>query len=200
MNPKTLIFILGPQAVGKMTVGQELSRVTGYKFMHNHQTIEMLLSIFDYGTPSFKRLLLEFRRSIFEEVAANETIMGFIFSYAWDFDAVLDRMDIECYSEPFLRRGGRVLFVELAATLETRLERNRGELRQQHKPSKRDADFAETLLLAGENYRCNSNGDFPYPERHLQIRNDGFSPQDVTAQIVAHFELPTTTNAENSSR
>ena len=77
---KTLIFIIGSQAIGKMMVGQELSRATGYEFMSNHQTIEMLLPIFDYGSPSFRRLLFDFRLSIFEEAAASE-LSGLIVSF-----------------------------------------------------------------------------------------------------------------------
>ena len=30
------IMICGPQAVGKMTVGQELAKLTGYKLFYNH--------------------------------------------------------------------------------------------------------------------------------------------------------------------
>ncbi len=189
MNPKTLIFIIGPQAVGKMTVGQELSRATGYKFMHNHQTIDLLLPIFDYGSPSFVRLLKEFRRSIFEEVAANDS-PGFIFSFVPDFDSVLDRAETESYAEPFRRRNGRVLFVELEAPLDIRLERNRGEQRLHHKPSKRDVEFSQQLLLDGEDCRSNSNGDFPYPDRHLKINNQSLSPREVVARVCTHFELP----------
>ena len=33
-----LVQIIGPQAVGKMTVGQELSKITGYKLFYNHMT------------------------------------------------------------------------------------------------------------------------------------------------------------------
>ena len=33
------IIITGPQAVGKMTVGQELTKITGLKLLHNHMTI-----------------------------------------------------------------------------------------------------------------------------------------------------------------
>ena len=33
-----LIVIMGPQAVGKMTVGQELVKMTGLKLFHNHVT------------------------------------------------------------------------------------------------------------------------------------------------------------------
>ena len=189
MNAKTLIFIVGPQAVGKMAVGQELSRATGYKFMHNHQTIDLLLPFFEHGSPSFLRLLLDFRRSIFEEIAAHETIEGFIFSCVWNFDSVLDRADMEMLSEPFSRRGGRTLFVELEADLETRLERNRSEHRLLHKPSKRDVEFSEKLLLKTGG-RYNSDGDFPYPDRHLKINNEHLSPREVVAMVCARFELP----------
>jgi hypothetical protein len=185
---KTLIFIIGPQAVGKMTVGQELSCATGYKFMSNHQTIDMLLPIFDYGSPSFKRLLFDFRVSIFEEVAASE-LSGFIFSCVPDFDSVLDRSQTECYAAPFLRRGGRVLFVELEASFTTRLARNLTEHRQHHKPSKRDTEFSEKLLREGEGGR--SNSDFPYSYPHLKIINETLSPQDVVSQICAHFRIQT---------
>ena len=42
-----LVMIVGPQAVGKMTVGQELAKITDLKFMHNHETIDVLTNIFD---------------------------------------------------------------------------------------------------------------------------------------------------------
>lgn len=187
-NLKTLIFIIGPQAVGKMTVGHELSRATGYKFMSNHQTIEMLLPIFDYGTPSFRRLLFEFRVSIFEEVAASE-LPGFICSFVADFDSALDRSQTECYAAPFLRQGGRVLFVELEASLQTRLERNKTEYRQMHKPSKRDIGFSERLIHDDENDRPNRDSDFPYSYPHLKIINEALSPQEVVSEICAHFGL-----------
>ncbi len=173
-----------------MTVGQELSRATGFKFMHNHQTIDLLLPVFDYGSPSFVRLLKDFRRSIFEEVAANDSIPGFIFSFVPGFDSILDRADTESYAEPFRRRNGRVLFVELEAPLSTRLERNRGEQRLHHKPSKRDVEFSQQLLLDGEDCRSNSNGDFPYPDRHLKINNQSLSPREVVARVCDGFELP----------
>lgn len=48
-----LILIIGPQAVGKMAVGQELSKITGYKLFYNHMTIEMVRLIFDYDKESY---------------------------------------------------------------------------------------------------------------------------------------------------
>ena len=41
------VVIFGPPAVGKMTVGQELAKLTGLKLFHNHMTIELVLNFFD---------------------------------------------------------------------------------------------------------------------------------------------------------
>ncbi|GJM72894.1 hypothetical protein HMSSN036_51100 [Paenibacillus macerans] len=49
-----LIVLFGPQAVGKMTVGQELAKITGLKLFHNHMTIDLVSHFFDYGTPAGK--------------------------------------------------------------------------------------------------------------------------------------------------
>jgi len=37
-----LVMIIGPQAVGKMTVGHELEKITDLKLFHNHMSIEMV--------------------------------------------------------------------------------------------------------------------------------------------------------------
>lgn len=42
------ILIFGPQAVGKMTVGHELEKITSMKLFHNHQTIELLYPYFGF--------------------------------------------------------------------------------------------------------------------------------------------------------
>ncbi|AJH17331.1 Uncharacterized protein BWINRA5_03282 [Bacillus mycoides] len=44
------ILIFGPQAVGKMTVGHELEKITDLKLFHNHMTIDFVSSFFDYST------------------------------------------------------------------------------------------------------------------------------------------------------
>lgn len=37
-----LIMITGPQAVGKMTVEQELAKLTNFKLFHNHMSIDLV--------------------------------------------------------------------------------------------------------------------------------------------------------------
>ena len=58
------VLICGPQAVGKMTVGQELSKITDLKFMHNHETIDLLLKFFDWKSESRRKLTDLFRFSL----------------------------------------------------------------------------------------------------------------------------------------
>ena len=41
-NMAKLVLLTGPQAVGKMTVGQELAKITGLKLFHNHMTIDLV--------------------------------------------------------------------------------------------------------------------------------------------------------------
>ncbi len=42
-----LIIIFGPHAVGKMTVGQELVKITDLKLFHNHMTIDIVSDLFE---------------------------------------------------------------------------------------------------------------------------------------------------------
>src|SRR3954465_4603069 len=122
----TLVFIIGPPAVGKMTVGHELARRTGLRLFHNHQTIDLILPFFPFGSPPFGRLVGEFRRRILEEVASSD-LPGIIFTYVWAFNEASDHATVEEFAEIFRKRGGRVHFLELEATQEERLRRNETE-------------------------------------------------------------------------
>ena len=79
------ILILGPPAVGKRAVGEALSKKTGIPLFHNHQSIELILPYFGYGSPAFSRLNRLIRFGIFEEVAQSD-LPGLIFTLVWDYD------------------------------------------------------------------------------------------------------------------
>ncbi len=44
------VLIFGSQAVGKMTVGQELEKITELKLFHNRITIELLEPFLGFST------------------------------------------------------------------------------------------------------------------------------------------------------
>lgn len=182
------VVLFGPPAVGKMAVGAELQQLTGLRLFHNHMTIDLVLNFFAWGTPQF-RLVGEFRRRIFEEVAASN-LPGLIFTYVWAFDQPEDKRYIDECCDLFRQRGARVCFAELQADLPTRLARNRTEFRLREKRSKRDVEQSEALLRRHEReHRMNSHGGFYYPESHLLIDNTHLPPAAAAARIAEHFAL-----------
>ncbi|WP_253198220.1 hypothetical protein [Clostridium sp. CF011] len=45
-----LVFLIGDTAVGKMTVGQELAKITDFRLFHNHIIIEPVIGHLDIFT------------------------------------------------------------------------------------------------------------------------------------------------------
>lgn len=185
-----LPFMIGPPAVGKMTVGMEITRRTGLRLFHNHHTIDLVLRFFSYDTPPFRRLVREFRRRILEEVAGSD-LPGLIFTYVWDFDDHTDGAVVEGYASIFRAQGGRVAFVELQATQAERLRRNETELRLAEKPSKRDVEESRRRLLAADAmHRMNSAGEFDGRADYVRIANTQLTPEEVADRVIAVLGLP----------
>ncbi|RKN84390.1 AAA family ATPase [Paenibacillus ginsengarvi] len=184
-----LVIIFGPQAVGKMTVGQELAKITDLKLFHNHMTIDLVSPFFSYGTPVGKRLVRLFRQHIFEEVA-NSDMAGLIFTYTWAFNQQSDWDYIDSVRQIFESKGAAVIFVELESTLEARLERNKSPNRLEHKPTKRNVERSERdLLNSAENKRQNSREGELAAEFYIRIDNTHIAPGQVAATIKAAFAL-----------
>lgn len=189
-TPPMLVMVVGPLAVGKMTVGHALAASTGLRLFHNHHTIDLVLRFFPYGTPPFQRLVGEFRRRILEEVAASE-LPGSIFTYVWAFDDPREAPAVESLAGIFRARGGRVVFAELEATQEERLRRNETEFRLAEKPSKRDVATSRERLLAHDvQYRLNSGGSHDYRDDWLRIDTMRLEADAVAERIVRRFGVP----------
>lgn len=121
---KQLIVVFGPPAVGKMTVGLEIQKLTGLRLFHNHMTIEPVIALFEFGSLPFGRLVSSFRRQIIEEVSASD-LPGMVFTYVWDLDSDSDLAFVEWMTSAFTDHDAEVAFVELNADLDERLIRNR---------------------------------------------------------------------------
>jgi hypothetical protein len=181
------IVIFGPPAVGKMTVGFELAKLTGLKLFHNHLTIELILNFFDFSTPQFSKLVTEFRRRIMEEVAKSD-LKGLIFSFVWAIDLEKEREYVESFCDIFRKEGADIYFVELEADFEERLKRNESEFRLAEKPSKRNIENSKANLLHHEeNYQLNTDEDFFYTENYLKINNTNLSAEETARKIVDKF-------------
>ena len=183
-----LLLITGPPAVGKMTVGRAVADRSDFRLFHNHHTIELLLDVFDYGTPPFRTLNSEFRHRMIEEAAAAGTDL--VFTYVWDLDSDSEAEHLQRLLAPY---AGRVAVVELVAGLDTRLVRNRTEHRLAEKKSKRDLAWSEANVRGMEaTYRMTSTPGRDAPgERllarwpHLVLDNTDLAPGEAAERILA---------------
>ena len=181
-----LVFIIGDAAVGKMTVGQELMKITDLRLFHNHMTIEPVIEImgrFD------GKLRDDMRELIFRHFAASDNY-GMIFTYMMDFDMQSEWDYLEHVKSIFRPYGTAFYYVELIAPQEVRLQRNRTENRLQHKPSKRDVEVSDRRLLRDDaNHRCVSyEGEIPF-ENYLRIENADLSAAEAAKMIKDRFAL-----------
>ncbi|GGA24118.1 AAA family ATPase [Paenibacillus physcomitrellae] len=183
------VILFGPQAVGKMTVGQSLAAKTNFKLFHNHMSIEFVAPFFEYGTPSGNRLVSLIRQEIFEEVSQS-SMDGFIFTYVWGFDLQQDWEYVEGITNLFESRGWTVYWVELEAELEERLYRNKTPNRLEHKPTKRHLEKSEAnLIRTHEKYRLNSLPGEISRDHYLRINNSKLGPDEAAEMIRERFQF-----------
>ena len=190
MSDGELLLIIGPPAVGKMTVGRAICARSDFRLFHNHHTIEPLLEIFGYGTPPFQTLNAEFRDRVIQEAAAAGTKL--IFSFVWNVEDPDEADYVRRLMAPYLEEGLPVSFVELYADLSTRLVRNVGEERIDHKRSKRDLVWSDAhvremdaahVMNTRPGHRTPADDLLAgYP--HLRLDNTELTPDESAARIL----------------
>ena len=181
-----LVFLMGDAAVGKMTVGQELMKITELRLFHNHMTIEPVLEIFG----SFDgKTIQELRDVIFRNFAASDRY-GMIFTVMMDFDMESDWAYLEHVKQIFEPYGTEFYYVELIAPQEIRLKRNESENRLKNKASKWDIETSnQRLIRDDQNHRCVSyEGEIPF-DNYLRIDNSDKAPDVVARAIKETFHL-----------
>jgi len=110
-----LIFLYGLPGVGKLTVARELAKFTGFRIFHNHLVVDLLESVFEFGSTPF----VELREKIWLDVFSNAVgakLSGLIFTFAPD-RTVRDGF-IEVTRELIASAGGKILFIELQCSTE----------------------------------------------------------------------------------
>ncbi len=173
-----LIFIYGSPAVGKLTVANEIAKLTGFKVFHNHLSIDCILPIFAFGTSSFAKLIEIIRVETIREATRENVNLIYTFCYAKDLDDAHVSEVIKVVEE----NGGEVCFVLLKADkceLEKRItEESRKKLGK--------AKTIEMLNYFHQTYDLCS----PVPNREsLIIDNTVLSAERAAQQIVGHFDL-----------
>ena len=190
MSTRNLIFVIGPPAVGKMTVGRAICERTGYRLFHNHMSIDLALHFFDFSDAGFRELSETIRTTVFKTVAES-SVPGLVFTLVWAFDLESDTEYLQRIAADWRdRTAGGFHVLELESPLETRIERNRHPDRLTAKPCKRNIAGSEANLRdLHERHRLNSGGTLPIDVPHVVIDNEALGPDEVAERFLTQTGL-----------
>jgi AAA domain len=174
-----LIFISGLPGVGKLTVGKELSALTGYSLFHNHLAVDLLISMFPFGSPQFVELRESIWLSVFEQ-ACRAGLPGLIFTF--NAENTVRQSFVEKMQETIRATGGTIQFVALVCDDE--------ELRRRmDMPSRRQY----TKLTSWAKYEeLKAAGAFSapkLPEPALTLDTGRLDPKSAALQIAKECSL-----------
>lgn len=170
-----LIFLHGMPGVGKLTVARELEKLTGFKLFHNHLTVDLVLSLFEFGSPPFIELREKIWLSVFSQ-AAGSNLSGLIFTFA--FDRTVRPEFIDDTRKIIEAAGGEVLFVELTCS-NAELERRLTD------PSRQSFGKLSSLEQFRELQAAGAFVDPGIPKDRLVVETTSRSPAD-TAHLVGN--------------
>ena len=176
------IFIIGAPASGKMTIGQELSRLTDATLFYNHKAIDFALEIYQDFTEEMWEFVRGITFSFLETSARNHRsiILTDVIDFSNDYQLIYLKQ-IQDLLDDYHQE---ILFVELETSLEERLRRNRTENRLKHKPLKRHIEVSEREILeTAETLQLNSQHQPNELYHYLKINNTNLSAEEVAKQI-----------------
>jgi hypothetical protein len=162
-----VVFIHGPAASGKHTIGSRLGELTGLPLFHNHLAVDAARALFDFGTAPFKKMRATIWLTAFSEAAAA----GRSFIFTFHPEASVEPELIGELIRVVEASAGRVFFVELTCARQTILDR-----------------------LA--NASRSSFGKLTDPELYRQIETDGgFEFPDLPSALIT-IDTDTTSAAD----
>ena len=175
-----LVLIFGNASVGKMTVGQELTKVTDLKLFHNHMSIEPVIEIFGKRN---NKVVNDFRESVFKNFAKSDN-----YGLIWNFENKKTWKQVKHLQRIF--KQADIYYIELVAPQSIRLERNVTENRLKHKASKRNIEESNNRLINDDkNYRAESlDGEIKF-KNYIKIDNSNLSADKVAKTIKEKFNL-----------
>ena len=171
-----LLFIYGSPAVGKLTVANEIAKLTGFKVFHNHLSIDAIEPVFEFGSKSFYKLIEIIRVETVAEAARVGQYLIYTFCYAKGSDDA----HVERITKVVEEEGGEVCFVLLKA--------DRSELdRRVVEESRKKMGKAKTVEMMNY-FHATYDLLSPVPHREsLIIDNTNLSAAATARKIIGHF-------------
>lgn len=180
-----LVFLYGPPAAGKTTVGKLLAAQTGYRFFFNHLTVPAAKAIFPdsqhpHPDPRHTQLLHRLRLDCLTAAANAGFDTIFTLAYSGESDDVF----VAQIADTFISKGGSVFFVELHAPADTLLQRVANADRSALHLGKVTEPAHLQAILAGQNVYASVN--FP---NILKLDTTQYTPAQAALEIMKHIAL-----------
>jgi chloramphenicol 3-O-phosphotransferase len=182
----TVVIIHGLPACGKLTIAREVCGLTGFALFHNHLVVDLLLSLFPFGSPEFVQHRERIWLDLIGDAVARETSLVFTFNP----ERTVEPGFPERLRERVARARGVLRSVEVRCSedaIESRME----------SASRKDHGKLNSLPFYRELKR---NGAFDYPaiESEIVIDSTSATPQESARRIVAVLSLPSSAPARDS--
>ncbi|WP_434557148.1 hypothetical protein RBB75_07355 [Tunturibacter empetritectus] len=153
--------------------------MTGYKLFHNHLTVDLLLSVFDFGSPGFVALREEIWLSVFDQASLSH-LPALIFTFAPE--PTVRHSFLQNALNTISQRGGNVEFVELVCPLSELKKRLNSPSRLQYRKLTSETLFDQIHAAGG------FEGSF-LPKPQLSIDTSLCTPLQAAAKIAEVLAL-----------
>lgn len=173
-----LVIIYGPFASGKLTIGLELQKLTGYRFLENNAVNKPPLQVFPFGTPVFRRIAGKLRMDICREAAAHKVdlITSLVYQVGED-DAYIKEL-VEAVSG----EGGNVSFIHVNCRQDELVKRVSDRSRE-GKGKILDPDYMKELLS-----KRDITSRMPFVES-FEVDSSDYTAEECALQIKEHLNL-----------
>ncbi len=168
-----LIFLHGAPAVGKLSVARELATLTGFRLFHNHLTVDLVGSLFPFGSEQFVNLREQIWLAAFAEAARSDVSLIFTFNPERTVRESFIQETIKAVDDQ-----GAVVFLELTCT-DAEIERRMDDASRK--------EFGK--LTSVEHYRSlKQDGAFEFPKLPSELSLDtSKSPPAETAAVIRDY-------------
>lgn len=171
-----LVFLHGPAASGKLTTARALEQRLGYPVFHNHLVVDLLTTVFPFGSEPFVRLREQFWTAVFTDAARADRSLLFTFAPEGTVRPGFPSRAREIVEGA----GGHVRFVRLHVG-EAEQERRIGSESRRRFHKLTDVETLRSLRHGLQHVE--------QPPVDLEVDTDVSSAEQTAQAIVEHFGL-----------
>lgn len=168
-----VIFLYGPPASGKYTIGKIVAKKLDIPLFHNHLTVDLVGSLFAFGTPEF----IAMREKIWVDAFESAASAGHSFVFTFNPENTVEPSSLEKLHFAVSGNAGEIIYAELVCS-EEEIEKRLADERRGEFGKLTDIDTYRRLKGEG-------SFDAPsMPKPLLTIDTSTIAPADAADRIV----------------